>query len=103
MSTMNTTPSPAEEPHTPPGPPSITPTPPNPEPGVTSGIQPIADNDPRDTERAYLRGYLQGLNEKAAKIMQQPDEGEEPYPEGQNGSPITPDPFFLPAPYSVWD
>ena len=56
-----------------------------------------------EIDDAFARGYLKGLNENAAKIMRQPDDGEEPYPEGQYGKPITPDPFFIPNAYSVWD
>lgn len=56
-----------------------------------------------EIDDAFARGYLKGLNENAAQIMRQPDDGEEPYPEGQYGKPITPDPFFIPNAYSVWD
>lgn len=62
-----------------------------------------ADPEHDPVERAFMRGYLKGLNEKAAAELHRPDAGEEPYPPGQHGTPVTPDPFFLPDAYSVWD
>jgi hypothetical protein len=54
-------------------------------------------------QRAYREGYLRGLNERATAELHRPDFGEEPYPEGQHGAPVTPDPFFIPDRHSVWD
>ena len=62
-----------------------------------------ADTEHDPVERAFMRGYLKGLNEKATAELHRPDAGEEPYPPGQHGAPVTPDPFFLPDAYSVWD
>lgn len=57
-----------------------------------------------DTElRAFREGYLRGLNERATAELHRPDFGEEPYPEGQHGAPVAPDPFFIPDRRSVWD
>ncbi|WP_295729124.1 hypothetical protein [uncultured Muribaculum sp.] len=54
-------------------------------------------------ENDYRKGYLNGLNERAVAELATPDMGEEPYPDGQHGAPVIPDPFFLPESYSVWD
>lgn len=54
-------------------------------------------------KEAYMKGYLKGLNERAASELHRPDVGEEPYPDGQRGTPVAQDPFFLPDAYSVWD
>jgi hypothetical protein len=66
---------------------------------ATKSGAPISDAE----LRAFREGYLRGLNERATAELHRPDFGEEPYPEGQHGAPVAPDPFFIPDRRSVWD
>lgn len=67
-----------------------TPIPPN-----DNSPSPTTDVETNPLKEAYMRGYLKGLNERAVSELNRPDSGEEPYPDGQHGSPW-PMTFFPP-------